>query len=128
MKYDSESSIVLSKADFTNTILFFEDIPEFCDVEYMGNFFDWLGENNYLQVLKGVIIGKMCTEASFTSYAEVIRRVVSGKYGLQDMPIMYGMNFGHASPIGILPYGAEAELDIENLRLSILESGVANLP
>lgn len=128
MEYDSESSIVLSKADFTNTILFFEDIPEFCDVEYMGNFFDWLGENNYLQVLKGVIIGKMCTEASFTPYAEVIRRVVSGKYGLQDMPIMYGMNFGHASPICILPYGAEAELDIENLRLSILESGVANLP
>ena len=128
MEYGRKSLITLTKEDFTDIILFFEDIPEFCDVEYMGKFFDWLGRNGYLQVLKGVIIGKMCTAEPFTPYAEEIRRIVSGKYGLQDMPIMYGMNFGHASPICILPYGAEAELDIENLRLSILESGVENLP
>lgn len=128
MEYEENSLIRLRKADFEGKILFFEDIPEFCDVEYMGNFFDWLGENGYLQVLKGVTIGKMCTPAPFAPYAEEIRRVVSGKYGLQDMPIMYGMNFGHASPICVLPYGAEVELDVEKLRFTIRESGVSNLP
>ena len=128
MEYDRKSLITLTKEDFTDSILFFEDIPEFCDVEYMGKFFDWLGRNGYLQVLKGVIIGKMCTAEPFTPYAEEICRIVSGKYGLQDMPIMYGMNFGHASPICILPYGAEAELDTEQLRFRITESGVASLP
>lgn len=128
MEYDSESPIVLTQADFANTILFFEDIPEFCDVEYMGSFFDWLGKNGYLQVLKGVIIGKMCTQSPFMPYAEVIRGVVTGKYGLEDLPILYGVNFGHASPICILPYGVEAELDMEKLRFTITESGVANLP
>jgi len=128
MEYEEGSPISLTQADFTNKILFFEDIPEFCDVEYMGKFFDWLGRNGYLQVLKGVVIGKMCTAEPFTPYAEEIRRIVSGKYGLQDMPIMYGMNFGHASPICILPYGAEAELDMEQLRFRITESGVASLP
>ncbi len=128
MEYEEGSPISLTKADFTNIILFFEDIPEFCDVEYMGKFFDWLGRNGYLQVLKGVIIGKMYTAAPFAPYAEVIRSVVSGKYGLQDMPIMYGMNFGHASPICILPYGAEAELDMDQLQFTIMESGVSNLP
>ncbi len=128
MEYDSESPIVLTQEDFADTILFFEDIPEFCDVEYMGEFFDWLGRNGYLQVLKGVIIGKMCTAEPFAPYAEKIRHIVSGKYGLIDMPILYGMNFGHASPICILPYGAEAELDIEKLQFTILESGVSNLP
>ena len=128
MEHEENSPIVLTSEDFTNTILFFEDIPEFCDVEYIGKFFDLLGRNGYLQVLKGVIIGKMCTADSFESYAEEIRRVVSGKYGLEDLPILYGVNFGHASPICILPYGAEAELDMEKLRFTITESGVAYLP
>lgn len=128
MEYEADGPISLTQADFINKILFFEDIPEFCDVEYMGKFFDWLGRNGYLQVLKGVIIGKMCTSEPFAPYAEVIRSVVSGKYGLKDLPILYGMNFGHASPICILPYGAEAELDMEKLQFTILESGVSNLP
>ena len=127
MEYEENSSIILTQEDFAGKILFFEDIPEFCDVEYMGSFFDWLGKNGYLQVLKGVIIGKMCTQSPFMPYAEVIRGVVTGKYGLEDLPILYGVNFGHASPICILPYGAEAELDMEKLRFTILESGVTDL-
>lgn len=128
MEYEEGSLINLHKADFANAILFFEDIPDICDVEYMGEFFDWLGRKGYLQVLQGVIIGKMCMPSPFTPYAERIRQVVSGKYGLTDLPILYGVNFGHASPICTLPYGAEAELDVENLRFFITESGVANLP
>ena len=42
------------------------------------------------------------------------------------MPILYGFNFGHASPICILPYGAEAELDADALKFTILESGVVS--
>ncbi len=128
MEYDSDSPITLTKEDFADTILFFEDIPEFCDVAYMGDFFDWLGRKGYLQVLKGVIIGKMCTPDSFQPYTERIRQVVSGKYGLTDLPILYGVNFGHTSPICVLPYGAEAELDMENQRFTILESGVSHSP
>lgn len=128
MDYEEGSPIHLGKADFQDKILFFEDIPEICDVEYMGKFFDWLGRNGYLQVLKGVIIGKMCTPNPFTCQAKEIRRIVSEKYGLRDMPIMYGVNFGHASPICVLPYGAEARLDVDSLCFSITESGVSNLP
>ena len=51
-------------------------------------------------------------------------RFVSEKYGLHDMPIMYGLNFGHASPICVLPYGAQAEFDVDRLTFTILESGV----
>jgi len=123
-EYDENSGISLKKTDFENRVLFFEDIPEVCNVEYMGKFFDWLGNKGYLQVLNGVIIGKMRSGNSFEPFAESIRRVVSEKYGLSDLPIMYGLNFGHTSPICILPYNAEAELDIDNLKFTILESGV----
>lgn len=53
----------------------------------------------------------------------VIRQIVSGKHFCQ-IPIMYGLNFGHSSPMFILPYGARAEIDCEKKTFSVLESGV----
>ena len=71
-----------------------------------------------------MIIGKMRMQSGFEPYAERIRHVVTDKYHCADLPVMAGLNFGHSSPMFILPYGAEAELDIDSLRFSILESGV----
>ena len=124
MEYQKDSPIHIQKQDFQNKIFFFEDIPQVCDVAYMGSFFDWLGQNGYLQVMRGVIIGKMQAPFSFDPFAERIREIVSGKYGLRELPILYGMNFGHANPICVLPYGVMAELDMDHLRFSIRESGV----
>ena len=107
-----------------SSILFFEDIPEFCNEEYMAGFFDWLGSNGYLQVLSGVIIGKMRMEGSFRPYADRIREIVSGKYRCPALPVMGALNFGHTSPVCILPYGAEAEINVDELTFTILESGV----
>ena len=119
-----DGNAAVRKEDFENSILFFEDIPDFCDEKYMADFFDWLGKNGYLQILSGVIIGKMKRPENFDSYAERIRLLVSEKYGCPDLPIMSDLNFGHTSPICILPYGAEAELNIEKLTFSIFESVV----
>lgn len=32
---------------------------------------------------------------------------------MDELPILYGLNFGHSSPICILPYGAMAEINCE---------------
>ncbi|WP_315110692.1 hypothetical protein [Clostridium intestinale] len=37
---------------------------------------------------------------------------------------MYNMNFGHTAPMMIIPYGALAEIDCDNKKFSILDSGV----
>lgn len=124
LEYCEESPVRPTVGDFENKILFFEDIPEVMNVSYMGEFFEKLATNGYLQVLSGIIIGKICSHDSFEPYADKIRSIVSEKCGLADLPILYGLNFGHSNPICILPYEAEAELDVEHLRFSILESGV----
>ena len=120
LKYE----IQINKSCFENAIFFFEDIHEVWTIEYIRSFFDWLGANGYLQLINGIIIGKMQFSASFEPYAEAIREIVTDKYNLPELPIMYGLNFGHTSPICVLPYGAEAELDIDNLKFSINENGV----
>ena len=123
-EYDEDLEIFPRKEDFENSIFFFEDIPEVMSPYYLADFFDWLGERGFLQRINGVIIGKMRSKESFEPYAEKLREVVSGKYGLTELPIVYGLNFGHASPICVLPYGAQAELDADKLKFTITESGV----
>jgi muramoyltetrapeptide carboxypeptidase LdcA involved in peptidoglycan recycling len=43
---------------------------------------------------------------------------------LNELPVLYNLNFGHTEPKFVLPYGALAEIDCKNCTFSILESGV----
>jgi len=113
----------LSTEDYEDTILFIEDIPEFFTSVHVKAFFSTLGNNGILQKLKGIVIGKSNENKTFDDRASVIRDTLSGKYNC-NIPVMYGLNFGHSSPICVLPYGALAEIDCDNLTFSILESGV----
>ena len=119
-----DGSMFVEKRDFEGAILFFEDIPELCDVKYMTEFFDWLGRNGFLQVISGIVIGKMRMEGSFRPYADSIRTLITNQYHCPDLPVMCDLNFGHSSPMAVLPYGAMAEINIDRLQFSIQESGV----
>lgn len=114
----------LTADDFNQKILFVEDIPEFFTPECAGKFFMWLGNIGGLQKLNGIIIGKLNENKSFIEHKNSILHVVSETFGLYDLPIMYGLNFGHSSPICVLPYGANAEINCDQNTFSILESGV----
>ena len=45
----------------------------------------------------------------------------TGKPVIEESPIIYNVNFGHAYPIGIIPIGLECELNCEN-KVSHLKS------
>lgn len=110
--------------DFKRKILFIEDIAEFFSSEQLTDFLLWLGNIGALQQLKGVIIGKLCAYQGFDEHKKALLAVVNKQFGLTDLPIVANMNFGHTSPICILPYGALAEINCDNKTFSILESGV----
>ena len=61
---------------------------------------------------------------TFEEYDRAILQVVKEEQGLSELPIVTQMDFGHTSPIFILPYGVEAEIDSENQRFTILENAV----
>jgi muramoyltetrapeptide carboxypeptidase LdcA involved in peptidoglycan recycling len=112
---DADGNLFVRKQDFKDSIFFFEDIPECCSPAGMADFFDRLGQLGYLQQINGIIIGKMRSGKSFDAYAQGLREIISGKYGLKDLPVMADLNFGHTSPVFILPYGAEACLNVEKM-------------
>lgn len=126
VEYSNQALIKLTKEDFAEKILFFEDIESICDYEYIKWFFEQLGNKGWLQVLKGIIIGKMRIGERFDLLSESVKSVVSGKYGLELLPIIYGVNVGHISPITIIPYGADAEISIsaDSVTFKIIENVV----
>lgn len=115
---------LLTVDDFEDTILFLEDISEFFTPRKLADFVDWLGRTGCLQKLKGLIIGKLCSDEPFKEHKKALLKIINGKYGLTNLPIIANMNFGHTSPIFILPYGAKAEINCNNKSFSITESGV----
>lgn len=108
---------------FEDAVLFFEtseDKPEPTYLEY------WLrnyGSQGILQKAKAVIFGKPYQEKYYNEYKDSIMKIVS-ELGLNNLPIIYNMSFGHNEPMICLPYGAMAEIDCEKKTFSILESGV----
>lgn len=103
--------------------MFLEDIPECYTKDNLVKFFDWLGQINALEKLHGVVLGKTNQKGQFQEEKNEIVKIISDKYGLYDLPVLYGLNFGHSSPICILPYGAMAEINCDSTTFSILESG-----
>lgn len=122
---DSEgTSIELNADDFKDKILFIEDITSYISPEHYGEFFGWLGTIGALEALKGIIVGKFTTYDNTGDYIKSMLSVINEQYGLNNLPILAELNFGHTSPICILPYGASAEIDCSTVQFSILDSGV----
>lgn len=67
--------------------------------------------------------GMICPALSDDAKA-VLRKVMREEEGLDDFPILVNVDFGHRTPMTVLPIGALAEIDCENRTFSILESGV----
>ncbi len=61
---------------------------------------------------KGIIFGKPKDEMYYEEYKHEILQVMK-EHNLEDLPILYNLNFGHTEPKFILPYGALAEIDCE---------------
>lgn len=62
----------------------------------------------------------------FGEYEAAILEVVAGEEGLEDLPLITRMDFGHTDPMFVLPYGVEAEIDCERRRFSITEGALTD--
>ena len=81
-----------------------------------------LAAQGILKILNGIIVGKPQGEQYYEEYKEAILKVVAGEEKLTDLPIIYNVNFGHAMPIGVIPYGITVQLDCDEKRITLLES------
>ena len=110
-----------SLKEWDNKILFLETSEEKPSPDLITYYLRNLGAQGILNVAKGIIVGKPQDEKFYEEYKDVYRKVLK-EFNRTDMPVLYNVNFGHSSPIGIIPYGINCELDIDNKKITLLES------
>ena len=87
-----------------------------------------LASMGILRVLSGLLVGRPgggVPPERFNEYDEAVLHVVTEEEGLEHLPIVTQMDFGHTDPMFVLPYGVTAQIDCDRQQFAILESAVA---
>lgn len=108
-------------SEWKNAILFVETSEDRPSPDFVKWTFRNLAAQGILKVINGIIVGKPQGEKYYEEYKAAITQVVVNEENLENLPIFYNVNFGHAKPIGIIPYGVEVKLDCENKSIVLLE-------
>ncbi|PIC80607.1 LD-carboxypeptidase [Sporosarcina sp. P18a] len=108
---------------WNDSILFFETSEEKPAPSLIRYWLRNYAAQGILQKAKGIIFGKPQDEKYYEEYKVEILKVMK-EYQLDQLPILYNLNFGHTEPKCILPYGALAKIDCVRRTFSIVESGV----
>ena len=104
--------------DFKDKILFLETSEEKIEPERLKEILTSINSNNLFKNVKGVILGKPIDEMYYDEY-KIIYKDFFSKLNISTL---YNVNFGHAVPRCIIPYGLNTELDLDNKKITILES------
>ncbi len=116
-KIVEDARVLLKPEEYADKILFLEtsdECPTPEDLEKMLLEFKKQG----MFGAQGIIIGKPMQEKYYEEYKEVWQNVLSSI----EIPVLYNVNFGHAVPRCIIPYGAEAEIDYDDKTIRVIES------
>ena len=77
-----------------------------------------LKNKGVFDVVKGVLVGKPQDEAYYQEYKEVLIRVIDN----EKLPMVYNVNFGHATPRCALQYGVVAKVDMREKKIYLDKS------
>ena len=99
--------------EWKDKILFIETCEEKPAPERFEKEVAILKEKGVFDVVSGVLVGKPQDEAYYEAYKEILVKVVNRP----ELPIVYNVNFGHATPRCALQYGIMAKVDMKKKRI-----------
>jgi Uncharacterized proteins, homologs of microcin C7 resistance protein MccF len=100
-----------SLEEWKGKILFIETCEEKPTPDILKKELLTLKEKGIFDVINGVLVGKPQDEAFYEEYKAVYWEVINNK----KLPILYNVNFGHATPRCVLPYGVHVKVDTDKI-------------
>jgi muramoyltetrapeptide carboxypeptidase LdcA involved in peptidoglycan recycling len=106
--------------DLKDSILFIEDDYSSNTVTFIRDFQSLMHQPGFDGV-KGIVIGRFQIESEFPE--NLIRKMITDRPELNNMPIIFNADFGHTSPMASFPIGGKAEIIAtkESARILITE-------
>lgn len=104
--------------DFTDKILFLEELGFETDPEATSNNIYYMKQNGVFDKIKGLWIGNYEHESGI-SLEKIIMDILDGEY---KFPIIKSNNFGHIERKTVIPIGTKAEINTdENIKIKLVE-------
>ena len=110
-----------SKDEWDGKIMFLETSEDDMSCDYLTWILRNLAAQRLFDVVNAIIVGKPARRSKYGPYKEVYQKVIGKEAGHPELPILYNVNFGHAEPIGIIPYGIKCRLNVDDKTLTLLE-------
>ena len=98
------------QAEWKGKIMFLETCEEKPEPELLYRELKAVEETGAFEVINGIIFGKPQDEQYYEEYKEIYREM----FERRSISVLYNVNFGHALPRAILPYGAKVRADSKN--------------
>lgn len=118
------SSVWPDAAQWRDSILFLELSEEAISPGAVVRMFRSTAAAGALQSARGVLVGRPYGPPSiFDSYDAAIVAACR-ELGLDSLPIVTQMDFGHTDPMFVIPMGIEAEIDCEKKQIRYLSAAV----
>ena len=96
--------------EWKGKILLLETSEEQPTPEHFQKMIQTLERYRLFDVVSGVLVGKPQNETYYDEYKEILLE----ELGEKQLPIVYNINVGHATPRCIIPFGIEAQVDVND--------------
>lgn len=100
--------------DWKGKILLLESSEEQPTPEKYRHMIEALKNTGIFDVIHGILVGKPMDEMYTKEYQEILVDIVNNP----NLPIVWNLNVGHATPRTIVPFGVMARVDVEKQKIS----------
>ena len=95
--------------DWKNKILLLETSEEKPNPSLFRQMLNTIKKCGIFDVLSGVLVGKPQNETYYDEYKKILSEELADK----DLSIVYNLNVGHSTPRCIIPFGVDAEVNVD---------------
>ena len=116
-----------SADDLQNAILFLETSEEAAPPSILARFVRCIAAMGVLEMLSGILLGRPgggVDSDTFRAYDDALCKTVREEHGLNDMPIVTNMDFGHTDPMFVIPMGMQVRINSAKQEIAIDEAAV----
>ncbi len=114
-------------ADLQGAVLFLETSEEAPPPSFLTRFVRCLAAMGILEGLSSILLGRPgggVDPNTFHEYDDALCKTVREEYGLNDMPIVTNMDFGHTDPMFVIPMGMKVRINSTKQEIVIDEAAV----
>ena len=111
-----------SAKDLYGAVLFLETSEEMPPPSFIARFVRCLAAMGVLEGLSGILLGRPGGGVdldTFCEYDDALCETVREEYGLNDIPIVTNMDFGHTDPMFVIPMGMKVRIDSTKQEIAI---------